>query len=112
MYDNSEVNFENLLADCPVFLDYLKEQEPAFGQNLLREVDESNFSLNDWVESLTVLNRWLDTKGLTLSSANCLGYVSCAAESVGDHSSLNHLPSIVSEFLEQYGCELAVAKRS
>ena len=110
MYDSSKTDFKTLLASWPEFLKYLEKQEPTFRQKLLREVDENNFSLTDWVESLILLDRWLDTKGLTLSSTNRLGYVSCAAKSVGDGSSLSHLPSVVEEFLKQYGCELAVKK--
>ena len=107
MHDN-EIKFEALLANQPEFLDYLKKQEPAFQQNLLQEVDESSFPLADWGKSLILLNQWLDERGLTLSAENCLGYVSCAAKAVGDSSGLSNLPSVVSEFLEQYGCERAV----
>lgn len=79
-------------------------------QRFFREVDESNFTLADWLESLAALYHWLDEKELTLSPKDGVGYVSCAAKSIGDSPALNHLPSLVHDFLEQYGCELAAKK--
>jgi len=45
-----------------------------------------------------------------LSAEESLGYVSCAAASTGSAANLSHLPSLVGDFLEQYGCERAVKK--
>ena len=36
-----------------------------------------------------------------------IGYVCCAVEAAGAGASLTHLPSLVAEMLEAYGCERA-----
>ena len=110
MPKSHNINLEQLLADRPFLLEQIKSGGLALQKRLFQEADESNFSFADWLDSLGVLYKWLDQKGLELSFQDALGYVSCAAKSVGSHSALSHLPSIVHDFVDQYGCELAVKK--
>ena len=110
MSNNNEIDLKQLLVDYPILSEQFTRADSTLTKTLFREVDESSFALADWLESLVVLFRWLDENGLSLSHENCLGYVSCAVKSVGNNSALIHLPSLVQEFLEQYGCELAVKK--
>lgn len=110
MSKSNEINTGKLLSEYPYLKPYLAEESSTLRQALLQEVDESVFSLIDWVESLVVLHRWLDANDLTLLSEYSLGYISCAAKSVGSDAALTHLPSLVHDFLEQYGCERAVRK--
>ena len=110
MYKDDNNSPEQMLADHPVLLEQIKSGGLTLQKKLFQEADDSNFSLADWLDSLDVLYKWLDRNGLNLSFQNGLGYVSCAAKSVGDSSTLSHLPSLVHDFLEQYGCELAVKK--
>jgi len=111
MSDN-KVEFEQLLVDYPILTEQFVGSDPALAEKLLQEVDESSFTLRDWLESLVILYQWLDERGYTLSPMKGLGYVSCAAKSAGSSPGWNHLPSVVSGFLEDYGCELAVKKQS
>ena len=67
---------------------------------LLAHVDESPFSLLDWMESLKLLGHWLDAHGRTMPVEDQLGYVSCAAEAAGPNVDLAYLPALVSEMLE------------
>ena len=112
--EDNESSPEELLADHPDLLAHLNAHLSREGssvwQTLLQNVDESDFSLIDWAESLVALDEWLDQKGLALSTMDRLGYISCAAKSVSNSSIMSHLPSLVHDFLEQYGCELAVKK--
>ncbi|MGK0176150.1 MAG: hypothetical protein ACJAT5_000267 [Lentimonas sp.] len=110
MPNDNNINLEHLLIEHPILLKEIKGGGPALQKNLFQKADESDFSLADWVDSLDVLYRWLDQEGLALSFQDRLGYVSCAAKSVGNSSTLNHLPSLVHDLLEQYGCELAIKK--
>jgi hypothetical protein len=110
MSESNYTNLKQLLADHPVLLEQVKSDDSAFKERLFQEVDESNFSLADWLDSLSVLYQWLDQNGLNLSCQDGLGYISCAAKSVGSSSTLIHLSSLVHDFLDQYGCELAVKK--
>lgn len=107
--------FRNQLADSPKLLAYLEANFSGTGNALLRRqllgaVDESTFSLRQWVESLRVVQSWLDTRGLELPIKDQIGYVHCAGESVGSGANLSHLPSLVADMLEAYGCERAVNK--
>jgi len=68
------------------------------------------YSLRQWIESLRNLQVWLDTRGLEMSTEDELGYISCAGESAGAGSNLSHLPSLVTDMLETYGCERAVRR--
>ena len=113
MQDCETTRFFEQFSDFPQGLAHLdahfKGKDALFGA-LLDEVDESGFSLYQWVEALVVLSQWLDARDLTLSTEESLGYVSCAAASAGSAANLSHLSSLVSDFLEQYGCERSVKK--
>lgn len=112
MSNDNEPQLKKLLANYPVLLEQFSGEDPTFRDKLLREVDESNFTLTDWVEALIAFDKWLDRNGLTLSLQDRLAYISCAAKSVGNHATLSHLPSLVQEFLEQYGCGRAAKRTS
>lgn len=110
MSEENNIYLGQLIVRHPVLAEQFKDEVPALEKRLLQEVDESSFSLSDWLDSLDILYYWLNQRALVLSLHEGLGYVSCAAKSVGNSSSLVHLPSLVYDFLEQYGCELAVKK--
>ena len=76
-------------------------------RQLFEATDESEFSLHQWVDSLSVLIAWLDAHGLEMAMEGQIGYVCCAGESAGAGANLTHLPSLVAEMLETYGCERA-----
>jgi hypothetical protein len=100
-------------ADTPSVLAYLEAHFTGADDlqlALLEEVDESDFSLCDWMEALLVLNQWLEERSLKLPISDNVGYVSCAVASAGTGANLSHLPSLVADLLEQYGCERAVKK--
>jgi hypothetical protein len=100
-------------ADSPSLLAYLDAHFKGaedLQRALLEEVDESDFSLRDWMEALLVLNQWLEERSLNLPINDNIGYVSCAGASAGTGAHLSHLPSLVADLLEQYGCERAVEK--
>lgn len=110
--ENNEIRLKELLANHPVLLEQFTDKDPTFRDKLLKEVDESSFTLSDWVDALIAFDQWLDQAGLTLSVQDRLAYVSCAAQSVGSHATLSHLPSLIKDFLEQYGCDRAVERTS
>ena len=114
MKEHKAVNILEQFREFPSILMYLNKHfkdENAFLQNtLLNAVDESEFSLHEWVESLLVMDQWLEHNNLILSTNNSIEYVSCAAAAVGKTPTLCHLPTVVNDFLEQYGCEQALKK--
>ena len=104
--------FSEQFGDSPQLVAFLEahfagiENAPAMRQ-LLEAADESEFSLHQWVESLSIAQAWLDARGLELAIGEQIGYVCCAGEAAGAGASLTHLPSLVAEMLETYGCERA-----
>lgn len=113
MQEFETTSFWVQFADSPCVLSYLEahfKDEDALQHALLEEADDSHFSLHQWVEALIVLSQWLEVHCLALSIEDNIGYVSCAAISAGSGASLSHLPSLVHDNLEQYGCERAVER--
>ena len=104
--------FNEQFADSPQLVVFLEAHFNGIENNsvrrqLLEAVDVSEFSLQQWVESLSIAQSWLDARGLELAMGEQIGYVCCAVEAAGAGASLTHLPSLVAEMLETYGCERA-----
>lgn len=107
--------FQRQFADSPKLLAYLEanfsgDDNAALRCQLMEAADESPFSLRQWVESLRTLQSWLDARGLDMPMEDQLGYVCCAGESAGSGANLTHLPALVADMLEAYGCDRAEKK--
>ncbi|MGJ8652305.1 MAG: hypothetical protein ACSHX8_03440 [Opitutaceae bacterium] len=107
-------SFLEQFADSPANLAFVeahfRDAEQAVCDALLECVDESPYSLRDWIEALRKVGHWLDARSLAMELGDQIGYVSCATDSAGAGANLTHLPSLVEEMLEAYGCERAVKK--
>ncbi|MDQ8194715.1 hypothetical protein QEH59_09775 [Coraliomargarita sp. SDUM461004] len=104
--------FKQQFADSPQLLAFLEAnftgaERAAVRQQLFNSTDESAYSLRQWVESLRTVRAWLDARGLEMSLEDELGYVCCAGEAAGAGANLTHLPTLVADMLESYGCERA-----
>ncbi len=104
--------FNEQFADSPKLVALLEAyfagvENAEVWHQLLEATDESEFSLHQWVDSLSIVIAWLDSRGLELAMKEQIGYVCCAGEAAGAGANLTHLPSLVSEMLETYGCERA-----
>lgn len=107
--------FKGQFGDSPQLLSFLEAnftgvENAGARHELLEFTDESVFSLRQWVESLRTVRAWLDARGLEMSIEDELGYVHCAGEAAGAGANLTHLPALVAEMLESYGCERAEKK--
>ena len=104
--------FNEQFADSPKLVVFLEAyfagvENTEARHQLLEATDESEFSLHQWVDSLSIVIAWLDSRGLELAMKEQIGYVCCAGEAAGAGANLTHLPSLVAEMLETYGCERA-----
>ena len=104
--------FNEQFADSPKLVALLEAyfvgaENAEVRHQLLEATDESEFSLHQWVDSLSIVIAWLDSRGLELAMKEQIGYVCCAGEAAGAGANLTHLPSLVAEMLETYGCERA-----
>jgi hypothetical protein len=105
-------SFLSQFADSPARLAwveaYLPDEQSV--RALLEAVDESPYSLRQWVDAFIVLGQWLDARGLRASFQAQLGYLGCACEAAGAGASLTTLSAVVAEMLGDYGFECAVKK--
>ena len=104
--------FNDKFADTPQLVVFLAAyfagvENTEARHQLLEATDESEFSLHQWVDSLSIVTAWLDSRGLELAMQEQIGYVCCAGEAAGAGANVTHLPSLVAEMLETYGCERA-----
>ena len=104
--------FNEQFADSPKLVALLEAyfagvENAEVWHQLLEATDKSEFSLHQWVDSLSIVIAWLDSRGLELAMKEQIGYVCCAGEAAGAGANLTHLPSLVTEMLETYGCERA-----
>jgi hypothetical protein len=112
-----EKAYESLIeqfGDNPAIVAYLESRlcdadQPAVDA-LFEFVDDGDFSLSEWFEALIVFDQWLDAQNSTIALDDQVGYLSCAAASAGAGSNLSHLPTLLEDMLQTYGCERAIKK--
>jgi hypothetical protein len=110
--NGDDAPWEHELADQPALRALAADQfggaqREALREDLVQQVDESSFSLRQWLEALLTLQAWLAARRLRLPLEEQLGYIGCAAEAAGSGAALSDLPSLVTEMLADYGCERA-----
>ena len=107
-----QAQMTNHLAGHPDLIAYAGENlvDDVMVKKLLTFVDESAFSLIDWMHAFLELSNWLDHRALDLDWDNRINYVSCVAEAGASGMGLEDLSSIIREMLATYGCEQAVKK--
>ena len=106
--------FLKQLADSPASLAWVEANLEDADQVLLRtfldEVDESHYSLRQWIDGLIVMSYWLDARDLAASLEDRIGFASCANAAAGAGANLTTLSATVSEMLDSYGFERSVKK--
>ena len=107
-----QAQMTNHLAGHPDLIAYAGENlvDDVMVKKLLTFVDESAFSLIDWMNAFLELSNWLDHRALDLDWDNRINYVSCVAEAGASGMGLEDLSSMIREMLATYGCEQAVKK--
>ena len=107
-----EKNIEGLrrqFSDSPARLAWVEANltDPERVRALLERVDESPYSLSNWIDAFIVVRQWLDARGLQAAFQNQLGYVDCGCEAAGAGANLTLLPDLVREMLDSYGFDCA-----
>ena len=102
------------LSDSPHLLSFMEAnfngENKAVRERLGELVDESDYELRDWIQSLSIIGHWLDSHSMQMPLDDQVGYVCCAVEAIGAGATFEDLPNIVREMLEKYGCDRAVKK--
>ena len=72
----------------------------------LATVDESDYSLKDWVDAILAFEQWLNDQGIAEKSfLNMLGYLQCCAEMLSDHVEKPCLEQFLLQCLSDFGYE-------
>lgn len=83
------------------------ENPAIFWTELLAEVDESDWSLGDWMASIEVLVAWQKTHGKRAGPGDVIAYISCCAASGATSASGPSPARIVEKMLEEFGFDAA-----
>jgi hypothetical protein len=75
-------------------------------------VDQSDYSLEEWIDAVFVFDEWLKEKQLQGSWLTMLGYLRCASESPENKSLKLPLSVYLEEMLETHGFDSAEQKKS
>ena len=106
--------FMREFADSPKSLAWveanLEDSDDEVLSSFLDEVNDSHYSLRQWIDALIVVGHWLDARGLAASLQDRIGFVSCANAAAGAGANLTPLSALVSDMLDSYGFERAVKK--
>lgn len=107
---------ETLLAGEPGmyadFCRFLESAESVDLPKLVDEVDESNFSLYDWIESLLSFEDWLDReKAKKRDFDNMLGYLHCCTFVIPESVASPSLKGVLQQCLSDYGYDAAEASQ-
>lgn len=76
-------------------------------ERLLEEVDQSDYSLADWVEALAAFDTWLESRGVDERPVpEMLGYIHCCTLTNAPTIDLPSLNIIVDQSLTEFGFEV------
>ncbi|NNE92263.1 MAG: hypothetical protein HKN23_11500 [Verrucomicrobiales bacterium] len=82
--------------------------DDAMLDGFLGTVDDSHYSLGDWLEALYEFDRWLTEKSIEARPlADMIGYVHCCTMTTAETLSPPELARLLRENLDQFGFEAA-----
>ncbi len=78
-------------------------------ETLIEQVDQSDFSLADWIQALLLFDRWLDHNNIAARPvANMIAYIHCCTISLTDSLPPPDLATLTGKMLKQYGFDAAI----
>lgn len=85
-------------------LHLLLSQEEEAVNHLFEQVDQSDYSLPDWIKAILSFDEWLSRQDVTeRPTANMIGYIHCCTMTAPDTLTLPDLSRLTREMLEQHG---------
>ena len=77
------------------------------------QIDDSSFSLADWIEALLAFDDWLVEKDIAARPVeNMIGYIHCCTLTMAETLSPPNLAELTREMLDQYGFDVASEVRT
>ncbi|NOX99888.1 MAG: hypothetical protein GXP30_09190 [Verrucomicrobia bacterium] len=81
-----------------------EEALPQVVEKFYEQVDQSDFSLADWVEALLCFDQWLEEQNISQRPlTSILGYIHCCTLTLADTLAPPNLALITGEMLKQHG---------
>jgi hypothetical protein len=74
-------------------------------EELSESIQNSSFSLTDWIDSFYCISEWCSKRNLKIGFRSMLSYIICASESSDSRSLSINLSSLVLEMLEEHGID-------
>jgi hypothetical protein len=86
------------------FFDLLGRSQSVDLENLIDEVDDSDYSLADWVGAFLGFDIWLTNEGISgRDFGNMLGYLHCCQLMIAENVDRPDLQTFVNQMLTEYG---------
>ena len=90
------------------FCSFLERSETVDLKKLVDEVDESNYSLHDWIESLLRFDDWLERKKVEKRDfCSMLGYLHCCTFVIPATVGSPSLKGVLQQCLNDHGYDAA-----
>jgi len=94
------------------FFDLVSRSTDPDLEGFIEEVDQSDYSLHDWVDAFVEFDNWLSAKNIELRPFNTMtGYIRCCTEMNAPQISLPILKVIVYQSLTKYGFDATDASQ-
>ncbi len=88
------------------FWNFLDRAENVDPDHFFREIDDSDYSMSDWVEAILGFETWLIKAGIPGRDFGAmLGYIHCCQMIISASAGQPNLQSIVLQCLADYGFE-------
>ncbi|MCZ6672553.1 MAG: hypothetical protein O7C75_06400 [Verrucomicrobia bacterium] len=106
----TEGQFEHLAAaalsprQLLVLAEYAGKQPGKSDFSMLMErVDDSSYSITDWLVAMEAFHDWISSHGKSTSLDMLLGYIACCTDADPNASTVSALRDLVITMLEQFG---------
>lgn len=88
------------------FLDFLRKTGVSDLSTFLESVDQSDYSLRDWIDAMQAFDRWLAGRDVRERPFDAMtGYITCCTMTNPVSVQIPELQAVVIQNLEQYGFE-------
>lgn len=87
-----------------------KKSDPAQGSAhrfFLKEVDDSEFEMSQWIEAIEFLFSWLEQRKKAADFKTICGYLNCCAQAPDNKLHQRYFVDVLKDFLDRYGFERA-----
>lgn len=80
-----------------------KPKRGASVSALLMQIDDSSYSLSDWMKAIEILMAHVARQHRPVALSRLIGYVACSAELAASSQPERPLPEVVGDLLDQHG---------